>query len=311
MAQKKKSAFSFVLLAILAKSSKLVKLAKLFKVAKPVVLIVSMSISAIAYTFLLGPWLSILFVALLLIHEMGHVAAMKMKNLKTSTPVFIPFLGAAIFAPKFTDRHTEAFVGFGGPLLGTIGAALVFGLWFITPDKDSPMAHVLMVSSFLGVYLNLFNLLPISPLDGGRITQAVGRWFKYIGLIALAICSMLFRQPVILYIWIVVLFDLTLVPLRMRAQLVACCWFAMATLMYLGFGDQPKWVNIIDCVITLPLVIRLVIDSTKKKMPEEPDNRPDLSSKQRREWLLLYMVLITVLVSLLVVQFPLLPQSPK
>ncbi len=118
---KAKSSLGIVLLAMLAKSAKLLKLLKLLKVAKPFVLLVSMSISAIAYAFLLGPWLSILFVALLLVHEMGHVIAMKLKGYDTPTPVFIPFLGAAIFAPKFEDRDTEAFVGYGGPLLGTMG----------------------------------------------------------------------------------------------------------------------------------------------------------------------------------------------
>ena len=53
---------------------------------------------------------------------MGHVIAMWQKGMKTSAPVFIPFLGAAIFAPMTgVDRETEAYVGYGGPLLGSIG----------------------------------------------------------------------------------------------------------------------------------------------------------------------------------------------
>jgi|SRR3989344_7938443 len=128
-----------------------------------------MAVSAFAYAFLLGPWFGIGLVVLLLIHEMGHVIALRLRGYESSTPVFIPFLGAAIFAPKFTDRDNEAFVGYGGPLLGSIGAVALFAVWFFLPT-DSVAAQLVLITSYFGVYLNLFNMIPISPLDGGRIT---------------------------------------------------------------------------------------------------------------------------------------------
>lgn len=309
MREKKRGSTWFImLLAILAKSAKLAKLAKFFKVAKPLVLLVSMSISAVAYAFLLGPWLSVLFVVLLLVHEMGHVVAMRMKGFDTPTPVFIPFLGAAIFAPKFEERHTEAFVAYGGPLLGTIGTLFVFSLWFIT-SGDTALAHILLVGSYLGAYLNLFNLLPISPLDGGRITQAAGRWFKYIGLLTLVVLSVTWRQPVILYIWILVLIDLDIVPVRLRAVLVPSCWLAMVSLMALGYGDQPVWLNVVDCVITLPFAAMSVIRAVVKIDDDGPDDRPDLTPRERMGWLALYIGLGIVLAATLAVQFPYLPRA--
>src|SRR5437868_2979104 len=117
-----------IISAIAAKSSKLLQLLKLLKVAKPLLMFVSLSISTVAYAFMMGPWLAILFIALLLIHEMGHVIAMRLQGLPTATPVFIPFLGAAVFAPAFKTRSEEAFVGYGGPLLGSIAALMVFCL---------------------------------------------------------------------------------------------------------------------------------------------------------------------------------------
>ncbi len=295
-----------LVIGLLAKSAKLLKL---FKVAKPLVLFVSMAISVIAYSFAFGPWLALLFVLLLLIHEMGHVVAMKMKGFDTPTPVFIPFLGAAIFAPKFTDRDTEAFVGYGGPVLGTVGALVVFGLFFLAP-RDTPLAHILLVGSYLGVFLNLFNLLPVSPLDGGRVTQASGTWLKYIGLFLLAVLSIVWRQPVILYIWILVLFELTVVPLRIRAVIMAVCWVSMVTLMSLGFGEQHWIVNVIDCVLTLPFVLLTVIRVFAKNLPaeEEKDTRPALAPRERIKWFALYAALAVVLIGTMIVQTPYLPR---
>lgn len=306
MAEKKRGGFIGVPLALLSKGVKLLKIAKLFKVAKPLVMFASMSISAIAYAFWLGPWLALLFVALLFVHEMGHVVAMRIKGLGTPTPVFIPFLGAAVFAPKFQERDTEAFVGYGGPLLGTLGCLVVFGLWFVIP-KTTPTSTIILVGSYLGTYLNLFNLLPISPLDGGRVTQVAGRWFKYVGLVGLAILSVLWKQPVILYIWILVLCDLEMIPVRLRAVLVSVIWVTMAILMSLGYGSQPIWANILDCVITAAFVSLSIARAFSKADDVEPDTRPDLSGTQRWQWFGLYMGLGVVLIATLLFQVQLLP----
>ena len=292
-----------VLTALLLKGAKLLKFVKLLKVASPAVLFLSMSISVIAYAFWMGPWLAIVFVVLLLIHEMGHVVAMRLKGFDTPTPVFIPFLGAAIFAPKFKDRDSEAYVGYGGPLLGTIGSIAAFGLYFTIP-KDSTWSPVMLVGSYLGVFLNLFNLLPISPLDGGRVTQAAGRWFKYVGLIALALFTAYFRQPVILYVWILVLFDLDMVPVRLRAVLITVLWITMATLMYLGYGDQPVFVNIFDCVITLLFVFGSIARAVTLDEDPEKDTRPELTGAQRVRWFIVYAALIGVLFVTILVQTP-------
>ncbi len=76
-----------------------------------------------------------------------------------------------------TDAATEAFIGIGGPILGTIGGVAAFGLGVYT---DSP---VIVSVAYAAFYLNLINLLPIHPLDGGRISTAVTRWLWILGLI--------------------------------------------------------------------------------------------------------------------------------
>ncbi len=304
----KRSTWSIALVPILAKAGKLLKLVKLFKVAKPIVLFVSMSISAVAYALFLGPWLGILFTLLLLLHEMGHVVAMKQKGMPTPTPVFVPFLGAAIFAQRPDDRDTEAYVGYGGPLLGTIAALLPFAAWFFL-SSDSKIGHVCIVASYLGMILNLFNLLPISPLDGGRITQAVGGWFKFLGLLGLAAISFVFREPVILYVWILVLYEFSLIPITLRAFMTASCWVAMASLMWMGYGDQPVWLNILDCVVTLPFVGFTIAQVVKGKEFVPPDDRPALERGARYKWAGLYFALAIFLIGMIILQLPFLPHK--
>ncbi|WP_411830164.1 site-2 protease family protein [Paenibacillus alba] len=140
--------------------------------------IISMFVTIWAYAFLAPLPFAIGIVVMILIHELGHVLAAKIKGLPVSAPVFIPFLGALITMKKNpTDAATEAFIGIGGPILGTVGGVAAFGLGVYI---DSP---VIVSVAYAAFYLNLINLLPIHPLDGGRISTAVTRWLWILGLI--------------------------------------------------------------------------------------------------------------------------------
>lgn len=140
--------------------------------------VISMFITVWAYAYLAPLPFAIGIVLMILIHELGHVLAAKMKGLPVSAPVFIPFLGALITMKKHpTDAATEAFIGIGGPLLGTVGATAAFALGVYA---NSP---VIVSVAYAAFYLNLINLLPIHPLDGGRISTAVTRWLWVLGLI--------------------------------------------------------------------------------------------------------------------------------
>lgn len=296
-----------IVLLILGKSAKLLKAAK---IAKPAITFASMALSAFAYAFWLGPWFAIGLVAMLFIHEMGHVISLRLKGYQASTPVFIPFLGAAIFAPKFKDRDNEAYVGYGGPLLGSIGAAGLFGAWFFLPE-NSVAAHLVLITSYAAVFLNLFNMVPVSPLDGGRITQAAGQWFQYVGVSALAIFSFFFREPVILFIWILVISELHFIKPKLKAIMAVLCDVGMILLMYLGFSHQPWWVDVFDAVVATGLTGAIVGAAwTGDEEALGKDVRPDLPVHRRIWWFLLYAGLTIALVLLLVYQSSLLPQVP-
>ncbi|HEX5101640.1 MAG TPA: site-2 protease family protein [Polyangiaceae bacterium] len=117
-----------------------------------------------------GIWFAVGFVVSILIHELGHGYAMKRAGVQAGWPVFIPFFGAMIaMKGQPRDRDTEARIAYGGPLAGTIAAIAAVGLAFALGSR------VAMAVAYTGFFLNLFNLTPFSPLDGGRIAQAFSR----------------------------------------------------------------------------------------------------------------------------------------
>jgi hypothetical protein len=108
------------------------------------------------------------FVALLLIHEMGHYVAARHRGLDVGLPTFIPFVGAWVELKDLPhDAETEAYVGMAGPLVGSAGALACF---YLARDQGSSL---LLALAYSGFFLNLFNLIPLAPFDGGRITAAI------------------------------------------------------------------------------------------------------------------------------------------
>ncbi|MDO8624018.1 MAG: hypothetical protein Q7R54_01555 [bacterium] len=287
---------------ILTKLTKLAKLAKLISVGKPLLMLGSLAVSGIAYTFWLGPWLAIGFVLMLLIHEMGHVVAMRMRGYMTGTPVFIPFLGAAIFAPKFKGRDDEAFVGVGGPFIGGAAGALAFGVWSLLPP-DTNAAHILLVTSYLATFLNLFNMIPLRPLDGGRVLQAGGDWSVYLGIAILMAFSLWLREPVVLFIWILCLQDIRFLHRRVRAFFGVGLWITMVLLMTAGYSKQPWWLDSLDSMLCAVMVGMLILAAVSAKLSTETnEGMSELSYPDRVRWIGTYFLVGALLVLLLLLQ---------
>jgi Zn-dependent protease len=145
----------------------------------------SMFVSAAFYVWLGGWWFGIGLVVLLFVHEMGHVLEAKHQGLPVSAPLFIPFMGALITMKQMPhNAWREAKLAIAGPLLGSAGA---LALYVAGVAYDS---RPLKAIAFLGFFLNLFNLLPVVPLDGGRITAALhpALWLVgFLGLVGLVI----------------------------------------------------------------------------------------------------------------------------
>ena len=162
----------------------------------------SMLVSVAAYALIWGWRFAIGFVVLLFIHEMGHVIALRREGVEASAPVFIPFLGALVWAKSLGGNAlAEARVGLAGPILGTIGAAACL------PIAAATGSDLWRALAFTGFFLNLFNLLPVTPLDGGRAMAALAPWMWFVGLAAIVVLALAFPNPIILIIAIVGAFD--------------------------------------------------------------------------------------------------------
>lgn len=156
----------------------MIKLLLLFlasaKLGKILVVVGSMALSIWVYAQIYGWGYAVGFVLLLFIHEMGHFIAARQKGLNVGAPTFIPFVGAWInLKDQPLNAETEAYVGFAGPLTGTMGALICY---YVSRYFNQELFLALAYSGF---FLNLFNLIPLSPFDGGRITAVLSPrvWF--------------------------------------------------------------------------------------------------------------------------------------
>jgi Zn-dependent protease len=148
-----------------------------------------------AYALFWGWWFGLGFAVLLLVHELGHVIWLKREGIKASLPVFIPFMGAVVAMREMPrNAYVEAKVGLAGPVLGSAGA-LVTLLW-----AEQVNSNLLRALAYLGFLLNLFNLIPVVPLDGGRAVSALHPAFWFAGLFAMAFLFFKYHSPILLLV---------------------------------------------------------------------------------------------------------------
>jgi Zn-dependent protease len=190
-----KRKFGPAIAAIVALLTKLKAILLLLPKLKLLTTAGTMIVSIVAYGALWGFSFGAGFVILLLVHEMGHVIALRREGIKASAPMFIPFLGAVISARSLGDNAAaEARVGLAGPILGSIGAAACILIWHATGND------LWRALAFTGFFLNLFNLLPVVPLDGGRAMAAMAPWMWFVGLAGMVALAIFFPNPIILLI---------------------------------------------------------------------------------------------------------------
>jgi Zn-dependent protease len=155
----------------------------------------SMLVSVAAYSLIWGWKFAAGFVLLLLVHEMGHVIQLRREGIEASAPMFIPFLGAVVAAKSLgDDAAAEARVGLAGPVLGSLGAALLIPVWLATGND------LWQALAFTGFFLNLFNLLPVVPLDGGRAMAAMAPWMWFVGFGVVVVLVFIWPNPILVLI---------------------------------------------------------------------------------------------------------------
>jgi Zn-dependent protease len=160
----------------------------------------SMLISIAVYAQMFGWKYAVGFVLLLLCHEMGHYIAAKHRGLEVGLPTFIPFVGAWIsLKNQSLNAETTAFVGLAGPLLGSTSAFLVY---LVALQYQS---HWLLAIAYAGFVLNLFNLIPVVPLDGGHVVAVVSPKIWVLGIPLLVALYLWRPNPLLIIVTILAL----------------------------------------------------------------------------------------------------------
>jgi Zn-dependent protease len=155
----------------------------------------TMLVSVGAYALIWGWRFALGFVLLLLVHELGHVIQLRREGIRAGAPMFIPFLGALVAMKELPkNAAAEARVGLAGPVLGSLGALVPLALYALTGDE------LFKALAFVGFLLNLFNLLPVLPLDGGRAMAALSPWMWFVGYGLLVAATIAFPNPVMLLV---------------------------------------------------------------------------------------------------------------
>ena len=158
----------------------------------------SMLVSVAAYAWIWGLPFAVGFVLLLFVHELGHVLELRRQGVPASAPLFIPFLGAVIGMKDLPDdAWKEARVALAGPVLGSVGAAAVWAA------GEATGSELLVALAFVGFFLNLFNLIPIVPLDGGRAVAALHPAVWFAGLLMMVALLVVWPNPILILIVVV------------------------------------------------------------------------------------------------------------
>ena len=189
-----------VVIALLGKIFK--PLLVLLKFSKFGATFISMFVTVIVYSLFFGWKFALGFVILLLIHENGHMLAAKKTGLPVSKPIFIPFVGAFISMKEMPkSARQEAIIGMGGPLLGGLASIACFFIYDIFNET------YWLALGYTGCFLNLFNLVPLGFLDGGRIATAISIWLWVPGAVILGILGIKLGSPIVILVLILGLFE--------------------------------------------------------------------------------------------------------
>src|SRR6202049_2085831 len=210
-------------------------------------------LSVAAYSLWGGPWFAVGLVLMIFVHEMGHVVEIRRQGMQATAPIFIPFLGAAIFQRSHAQSPLrQAQIGIAGPIAGTIGATVAFILY------NSTHWNVLLLWAYFGFLINLFNLIPFGMLDGGWVLAPVSEWVQVAGLAVLG--GLFLANLVSPIVIIVVILGLPVVWQRFRnpaldAQLTAgpagpryamgAAWLALAAFVAFGFFQTDSMLHAI------------------------------------------------------------------
>ena len=290
-----------VLLVKLYRAAALLKFLQEIKILEPLTTMASGVFTASVYSFTMKVSLVVALVVSYAVHEFGHFFATKFRGLTANWWIFFPFAGQLMDAPDFRSRDDEAYIAYGGPLVGGAFSFLLFIAWLILPLPNE-WGNILYTTAFLSTLLNLFNMIPVSPLDGGRITEGVSIWFRVVGFIGLIVLSFYEKQASMLLVWMLIISQVRMLP--MRRLIVASAMLAlMGLLILLGFHGNSVFEDWCFFAVASWLVLSFY---RQRNAPERGEDYRDvqLTPAQRKKWAGLYVALLAALLGLGALHLP-------
>jgi Zn-dependent protease len=164
-----------------------------FGLAQLLLTVGSMLVSVVAYAAKMTLPFAIGLILILFIHELGHAILIRAKGLRAGAMVFIPFVGGAVTLKRQPRSvFVDAQIGLAGPIAGTIASMIALQIFYWNGQP------VYLAIAHVGFILNLFNLTPIGPLDGGRIAAAITKWMWVLGGIIIFAMVWYWRHPLLI-----------------------------------------------------------------------------------------------------------------
>ena len=243
---------------------------------------------------------------MLFIHEMGHYWAIKFLGYPVKLPIFIPLLGAVINVKAFKNRDEEALMAYWGPLAGGLAALLGFFAYLIFKNQ------AWLMISFWATFVNLFNMLPSHPLDGGRIVQVWGDWTKKVGFfvfLAVSILTVIFLKWILMIIFAVLVLRELIVEFKSVKEYAVYCYILRLTLL-LSLILITKDIFLIGLFLIMTFMMlpskRIVEKFLEEKNQQNLRGNLEVAAplKIKLKWSILYLLLSLGLILLTMCQLP-------
>jgi Zn-dependent protease len=210
--------------------------------------VLSLAITIAFFWFLLGSiGTASAFLILLLIHEMGHFLAARQVGVEVTPPVFTPMGAVIAMLSQPASAKDEAYFAIAGPALGTVGAFIALFL-----SMQFGITELGLAAKF-AFALNLFNLIPLAPMDGGRICMAISRkmWIVGAALYGLLVCAIFY------YTFVPVVGGLQPTQLIATFPLKLFVLYWVARGAWVDYKDRAKMALMTPQYFKIPLHVRL------------------------------------------------------
>ncbi len=229
-------------------NSKWMLLPLIFKLVKSiqVIKVALLATSVGAYSVLFSIEFALALVGVLVFHEYGHLRAMKKFGIPTKGMYLIPFVGGIAVGDSPRTRWEDVYISMMGPVYGLLMTVVFYIIYLFTNS------HFAGLVTSVSALLNLFNLIPVYPLDGGRVVKALvfsGRSkLAFVGLLFISSVSMLLAWQLgfIFLMFFIVLGVIDIIsswkvslaeditPLKPYGIFYSVIWYLMTVAIFIG-----------------------------------------------------------------------------